>query len=494
MDAETAVATNKAYAETDGKVTERLLGYTESTYQIYVSKFSTGIYWQVGIINSTKPLQDSVVETTLKILVRKQQILQMRILPVNPDETNPIEFQFQPMDDPEKIDFESVTLRHKDDWPKYISQDHDIHKLDHANGPLWRCIFGHVQADEGSEPEVYEYVVFMKWHHGIADGKSGSNFMYNQFLPILSAIVNGLDAENKFPYVPLTKSVEYLLLSPQKQSNPVPWYVRLALGTLRWKNRHFPPQEKPIFRFPEDELSPDKEPDCVPKVFNAEVTDAVIKAAKTHAVTVHCVLMVAGTIALSRTAEAAGVKLPRTFLHSWPIDLRKFLNYKTPQPLGAIFAVGMTKVDKATDYTSEKFWICCQKVYDNVKEGTRQEKCTAFIGVMKYFLDEHQKDNMWTAVKELAMDPYISLSNMGNVSGDSVPELTEGPVKLQMIEQFFSLSGLLTMTVLPFLQLLLTFEGRFMWNIVYSPKLASRKFIDTYYENLEDVIRTYCMQ
>lgn len=472
----------------------RLLGFSESFYHLIVSKYSTSIYWQVGVINSTKQLLDSDVETTLKILARKQEILQMRILPVNPDETNPVDFQFQLMDDPEKIDFESVSLRHKDDWPKHIHHDHDTHKIDPANGPLWRCILGHVLADGSSDSALHEYVIFLKLHHGIADGKSGSDFLYRQFLPVLSAVSNGVDPETNFPYVPLTKSVENLFLTPQKLKNPVPWYIKLALGVLRWKNRLFPPAEKPANRFKDDVMPTDGESNCVPKVFDVEITDAVIKAAKKHAVTVHCVLLVAGAIALSRTADAAGVKMPGTFQQLWPVDLRKFLDYKTPQPLGVILASGISNVKGITDCSVEKFWSLCQNLYPSVRQGARREKCTAFLGLNKYFLDEQQKSDVGTLMNELSMNAYMGLSNVGNVSAGSAPDMTEGPVKLRMTEQFFSISGAEGSTLIPIFQPVLTFEGRFMWNVIHDPRTTSRKYVDTYYENLEDVMKTFCTE
>ena len=67
----------------------RPLGFIESMHQLFVTKYSTCIYWHVGVIQSTQPLQVTHINKALKILAHKQEALQMRILPLNPKQKNP---------------------------------------------------------------------------------------------------------------------------------------------------------------------------------------------------------------------------------------------------------------------------------------------------------------------------------------------------------------------------------------------------------------------
>ena len=378
-----------------------------------------------------------------------------------------------------------------------IARDHAKNKIDYANGPLWRLILCQVESGEELSPDDHQYVFLFRISHVIADGKSVTDLFYRQFLPLLSAITNGLtsDAENMFQFVPQTKCVEELFLSKKRFKNPVPWYFKLAMNILRLKNRTFKPPEPPTFMFPGDDLPTQVElgddQACVPKIFGRDICEPVIKAAKQNGVTVHPVLLVAGAMALSRTAESANIKLPESFQQAWPIDIRGFLDYQTPQPLGDIRSNGSTTHNTVSSWTMEQFWLTCQKVHSSVKTESRKEKCTAFLGMAKYIADEMAKGDFETMIKEIGIHPYLSLSNLGNVSGQA-PDMTNGPVHIRLTEQFFTLSGVAGMTFVPLVQMLITHEGKFMWNIIHSPLKVSRNFVDKYYENLIDILKTYC--
>ena len=96
------------------------------------------------------------------------------------------------------------------------------------------------------------------------------------------------------------------------------------------------------------------------------------------------------------------------------------------------------------------------------------------------------------ATKELGMECLIALSNLGNLGKDQELDMTVGATEIQMTEQFFTLSGSVTLT--PIFQFLITFRGKFMWNVLHHSKKVSRRFIDTYYSNIEDILKLYCMQ
>ena len=192
-----------------------------------------------------------------KSLIRKQEALQMRIVSANPEHEGELDFQFKPMGDPEAVDFEVVDVNSKNVWPDIMSKDHMKNKFDCINGPLWKFILGSVQkncaeqdAANKSKQPPYEYLFLLKIHHSICDGKSTFDLLYRQYLPILSSLIKGVDAENLVPYVPQSKSAEELFLVPEQQvKTPVPWYKKLLLlGLFCRKTYTHRPSDRPLYK------------------------------------------------------------------------------------------------------------------------------------------------------------------------------------------------------------------------------------------------------
>ena len=474
----------------------RQLGFMESVHHVFATKYHHDIHWHIGIIQSTTTLQGSHVATALKLLANKQESLQMRIMSLDANLNNPTEFKFQPMVDPYTIDFEIIHMNSKDDWPNVISHDHIVNRFDSINGPLWRFILGEIDRPENSNvsPFDHEYVLLLKLHHSISDGVSAQDLMCRQFLPILSALVNGREADNMLPVIPQSKSQEEIFLSKEKLQDPIPWYIKVKVNLLRWKNRIFKQSESPLFKFSDEKVSSEEPPQglvCVPKVFGQEISESVIKAAKTNSVTVHTVLLVASAIAFSRTAKLAGIKLPESFQQMWPVNLRKYLDLRTPHPMASLNTFTSTVHSSNIDSDLETFWKSCKNVYLAVKNESEIDKLRSTIGFMKYLLTEIAEHTYETATKELGMESLIAFSNLGNFSKDDEPDLSQGSTEIQMTEQFFTLSG--SLTVIPLFQFLITFRGRFMLNILSHSEKISRKFIDTYYYNLEAILKANCM-
>ena len=197
-------------------------------------------------------------------------------------------------------------------------------------------------------------------------------------------------------------------------------------------------------------------------------------------------------MAFSRTAKAAGIKLPESFQQMWPINLRKYLDLGTPQPMACFTTFTSTVHSSTSECDLDTFWEMCQKVFLKVKNESEKENLRSTIGFMKYWMAEIAEHTYETAMKELGMESLIALSNLGNLSKDQEADLSLGSTKIQMTEQFFTLSG--SVTVIPVFQFLITFKGRFMWNILHHPEKVSRRFIDTYYYNLEHILKLYCLQ
>ena len=474
---------------------EHQLGGAKAMHQLFATKYSYSIHWHIGIIQSTTRLQERHVATALKLLAHNQEALQMRILPLDYELDNPTDFKFQPIIDPYRIDFEVIRMKSTDGWPNVISNAHILNRIDTTNGPLWRFILGEIDTKEtiNSSLHAYEYVLLLKMHHSISDGVSASDLMCRQFLPILSALANGREAENMFPILPQVKSQEEIFLSKEKQQSPIPWYLNVIANMLRWKNWLFKQPETPLFKFSDENISSEESPQgqvCVPKVFRQEISESVINAAKINCVTVHTVLLVAGAMAFSRTAKAAGIKLPESFQQMWLINLRKYLDLRTPQPLGCLASITVTTHSSTSDCDIDTFWKSCKNMYLAVKNESEKEKVRSTIGLVKYWLPDIAECTFETATKELGLECLIALSNLGSLSKDQEADLSQGSTDIQMTEQFFTLSGPVTFT--PMFQFLITFRGRFMWNILHHSKKVSRQFIDAYYYNLEDVMISFC--
>ena len=272
-------------ADNNGNKRERQLGFMESVHHLLATKYSYCIQWHIGIIQSTTPLLEHYVKTALKLLAHNQEALQMRILPLDAKLNNATELKFQPMVDPYRINYEIIRMKSKDDWPNVISNDHLLNKIDTTNGPLWHFILGQIDRENNRNTSLcgHEYVLFLKMHHGICDGVSASDLMCQQFLPILSALMNEREAQNLFPFLPLLKSDEEMFLSKKKQQNPIPWYLNVKVNVLRWKNWIFKQPEIPLFKFADEKLSSEEPPPypvCVPKVFGQDISESVINLAR----------------------------------------------------------------------------------------------------------------------------------------------------------------------------------------------------------------------
>ena len=272
--------------------------------------------------------------------MRKQEALQMRIVSTFSEHTNDTYLEFKRMENPEEIDFEAVTLSNREAWPTVVSQDNANKKIDYTNGPLWRFILGRVELplNSGDSNEVlFEHVIFFKVHHAISDGESLYDFMTRQFLPVLSALLNGEDAENIVPFYSFPKPVEEFFMGQDELKAAVPWYKKIGADVYRWVSRKFKFQGALQYKFP-DEIFPsgdeqDKKPRYVSKVFSKEITEAVILSAKNNGVKLHSVLLFAGVLAFCRTAKSAGVPIPNSLQQRWPIDLRSLQGIEHHNPL-----------------------------------------------------------------------------------------------------------------------------------------------------------------
>ena len=68
---------------------------------------------------------------------------------------------------------------------------------------------------------------------------------------------------------------------------------------------------------------------------------------------------------------------------------------------------------------------------------------------------------------EMGSQPLMSMSNLGNTSISEIPDLAKSPLKLRLIEHYFTETGITRKAWCPLSEYVVTFDKRFMWNTVY---------------------------
>ena len=120
-------------------------------------------------------------------------------------------------------------------------------------------------------------------------------------------------------------------------------------------------------------------------------------------------------------------------------------------------------------------------------------KCIGRLRFSKYFKDAIEHTHFTSVMSEIGFSPYLTLSNLGDTSASTIPNMPDGATKMQLTEHYFSLTGIASFDYYLIAQFLITFKGRFMFNVVHNPRIVSRSFVDTYLDKLDAVLRRYCL-
>ena len=473
-----------------GKKKGRRLGYSEARH--YLSKAAASI-WSVGISQTAQEWKTEHIITALKIIVRKQEALQMGIVEQFTGDGNESELCFQPFRNPEAFHFEEITVKNKDAWTDIMMQYKDK-PFDYVNGPLWRFIIARVESTrirKGSDDyqntdtcesgdSLFELICLVQVDHIIADGICVIDVLNQQFFPILSAVIKGENADDIIPFIPFANSIEDYVLGPGQAMNPVPWYRKLFLDAYRWINRTFRAEtETPMYKFKDEALptldQPDKASLYMGTRFSVELTDSVIRAAKRHNVSIHLVLLFANSLAFSRTAFAAGVPLPRTFRQLWPIDLRKYADFPEGHPILLATSYGVSEHSSMTQCTLTEFWDNCAQLLRPAYLELMKWNVVWKMKMMKYLVDSAKSSPM--VLQELRLAPLLAFSNLGK------------QVPVDMFQERYGCINSSGRT--PLAAFVITERGRFFWTVVRSEN-TSRRFMEAHMRELECVLREYC--
>ena len=480
----------------------RPLGPHETFFHHLAHKYNSCLYIHVAVINSSHKLLPEDVKKAFLILAEHQEALRMRIVP---DEDEHLSYRFMPMEDPTQLDMRITTLKRKNEWPTVVTEE-SKHYLDCYNGPLWRVVMANVEEIEAEEDvlpcESHQHIIFVVLHHSISDGTSGFDLVYRQFLPILSALVNkGHYDDDSLPYMQLTKPTEELcgLKSERNTSKTIiPWYKQLHLDVLRWKNRNI--REKYVymkkFCFPDEHERTIsnilKEPLCKPVLFGREITSCIMEAAKLKRVSVHSIILGVSSVALCATSEEAGIILPKTIKHSWPVNLRRHLGLTSPQPMALHICLATTETERKVEHTHDEFWKMCTKIHTKVKQQMSKEYAISWLGNTQNLLNSTRNCRLHVALTESGATSLTGTSNLGICDSDPKPKLTDGEIKLEMIEHHFTVTGLRHLHEQPFFHSVSTFKSRLAWNITYDTRIISPRFLDSYLQKIQEACWKYC--
>ena len=513
------------------KVTGRELGFSEVMYNFLLSRTGWGIYYHVGVFESTTAVTEQQFAEAFRILVNFQSFLRMKIQSQPDSENNPRQY-FEPIPVEEAINIEWVDLVNTEDWTQLLERESSAN-LQPETGPLWRTIIGKVvetqketisqcpseinglqyQAGEvqSNVQQKNEYVILFYMHHAIVDGVSCFDLIHNQFLPILNAIINSKPPDDNFMKpLPLPLTVENVLLGQKgpTQFNP-PWYVRATLNILRWKNRTFngagASEKPPVFS---KEIPNDNPNTCFAKLLiPAHTTSKVIKECRNHGVSVHSALLAAFSYATAQTMKEFGRNPDRLIKPNWPVDLRKYIpELTTPHTLG-YFACGESseiKLPENLELDGDHAWSLVETLNKSIIAKLNKPPLSSFgvkflLGIVDQMINSEV--NAVKVMQEAGLRIHFTFSNLGNCDAASKADAHAYPHFVDLKENYFGHS-MNDVTYLlkdnvngafmgPFIGIV-TFKGCMNIAVCFSDRWISREFVEKFLANAEDNLNQMC--
>ena len=516
------------------QVTGRELGLSELMYNILLHRAGLGIYYHVGVFESTTEVTEEQFRQAFRVLVNFQPLLRMKISPHAHSglENNPRQY-FESMPVEHAIDIKWVNLVSTGEWTELMEKEKSAN-IQPEIGPLWRTIIGKVcetqkETQSQSQPEIKilkneagemggnaqqktEYVILFYIHHGIVEGVSCFDLICNQFLPILNAIVNNKPPEDVFlKPLPLPPTLENVLLGKTGPTdiNP-PWYMKATLSLLRWKNRLFSgigagDNWRPLVF--SKEVPNDSPNSCFAKLLiPAHTTSKFINECRHYGVGVHSGLLTAFSYATAETMKEFGTNPDRTIKHNWPVDLRKFVpELTTPHTLG-YFASGElseVKLPESFEFHIDQAWSFAKKLNKSVKAVlSRRTILSLGAKLATCLVDQiiNTEEHALQVLQEIGFRVHFSLSNLGNC--DAVSKLeAKYPHFVDLRENYFGVAMNDVTHLLkddvdgsfmgPFIGAL-TFKGCMNIAVGYSDRWMSREFIKKFLANTEVKLNQMC--
>ena len=516
------------------QVEGRELGLAEIMFNILLYRAGSGIYFHVGVFDSTTQITNEQFTETFRILVNFQPLLRMKIInPPSDSDDNPRQY-FEPIPIEDALDLKWVNVSCTGGWTELMEKEKSA-SINPETGPLWKAIIGKVvktQEQKSSEfspkantstphareeggniqPEKWEYVIVFYIHHGIVEGVSCFDLICNQFIPILNKTVNNKPQDVVFERpLPLPPTFENAFLG---QKGPTdfhpPWYLRAVLSLLQWKTRAFGGAstgdnlKPPIYS---QEIPNNTPSGCFSKILiPTDATSKIINECRHHGVGVHSALLTAISYAMAHTMKEFGANPDRLIRHYWPIDFRKFIpELRTPHTLGCFASGGLSKIKlpESLEFDADQAWVYAKKLNKSVRATLDRRAIlslsTRFVMAM---IDKIIKSDVHPSkgMGDFGIRFHFSLSNLGNCDAVSKLEVTS-PHFVDLKESYFGLAmndarywlkdGVDGSIMGPFISAL-TFKGCMNIAVSYCDRWFSKEFIEKFLANTERKLSQMC--
>ena len=493
--------------EEETKLTGRELGMSELMYNIYLYRSGWGLYYHVGVFDSTAEVTDEQFLETFRILVNFQPLLRMKIINASLGSGDNRRQYFEPIPAENALDIRWVNLSRTGEWTELMEKETSVN-IDPETGPLWKAIIGRVVK---IEKEAWEYVIVFYIHHGIVEAVSCFDLICNQLLPILNKVINGEPPDDTFlKPLPLPPTLENVLFG---QKGPTdfcpPWYVRATFSLLRWKIRTFGSARagdnwRPAV-YSQD--IPNNTPSCrfSRLLIPADATSDIINECRHHRVGVHSALLTAFSYATAQTMKEFGATPDRLIQHNWPIDLRKFIpELTTPHTLGYFTGGGSSKIKlpESFEFDRDQAWSFATKLNKSVKAMMNRRMVLSFTAkFLTGMVDQLMKseDHPFKFFGDIGFRMHFTISNLGNC--DAVSKLeTTSPHFVDMKENYFGIAMNDATYLLkdggdvdmgPFITTL-TFKGCMNIAVGYIDRWMSKEFIEKFLTNAAEILNQMC--
>ncbi|XP_066910956.1 uncharacterized protein [Clytia hemisphaerica] len=339
---------------------------------------------------------------------------------------------------------DEILLEEDEEWTELLPRVLEK-KIDFQNGPLWYVKWLRVENNNINSTtdgrNRFTYIMIWVSSHIIIDGKSGSNLIFNQIMPLLND--KSLDQSNRIYFgKPMEKAIYNFSEDKMAVSErSVPFLFRTVTNGFVWKQSLNDGIDK-VFKSSKDATL---EEECrwpLQNFYQSFIVDGetnvkVVQIAKSRSVSVHSVLMVLVHHALDQARKKFNLSLGSDIL-LYPIDVRKFqVDLSDPQrmPLGDYHKMGQHKMLAINLNDENAFFKMAEQVKMGIQEHNQPIQEKSLFDCCFHLL---QKRNL-TLDTFNALPPPCVFSNLGN--NDAIVRFHNNKNDVILKKHFFTLQN-----------------------------------------------------
>jgi hypothetical protein len=421
----------------------RKLGRLEETMETLNSRAKT---WNIVTISRIKgPLTEEILRQSLDIIQHRHPRLNSRIIRY---ENN---LYFESKETP-KIALEVVNKLKNEQWQEVV--DDEMNKEIDSSKGLLRAVLVHIQND------YYISYLITTVHHAIADGLSCIQ-LHSEILTCCQKVLSG-ELVNPLPSLSLFPPIEELL--PEGTNNfrgkikNILFLLQLAFQKL-WNRPETLGFEKYV-------SIADRHCEIVHRQLDQELTQQFINRCRQENTTVHSALCAAMMFTVAKKIVKGNKRDIRVNCLSY-LDLRRRLKPAISDEHMTVLAASMMEFYTVRKNTS--FWELARDVKQKLEITTKSDK------IFNMMLVAQELVNFCFRYPQ-QVSATVSVSNIGKVN---IPK-SYGEFELEEIS--FAASHAINGGV--FTTHVLTFQGKMMFNFVFSQPSISR-------ETMKDIVNKF---